>query len=457
MPVARARAVQSDPKRVDARPEKRFFISMLVKDIELIPAIADLVDNSVDGARAEWGDDMSNARIDLTLEPESFEIVDNCGGIPIQVAREYAFRFGRPEDFEGVEWSVGQFGVGMKRALFKLGRSFSITSRTGKSFFKLGVDVNKWAKDENPDWSFAFDEFSDSYKLKRGEKPGTGIRVIDLHPSVIADFSKTAVESRLRADLQLRHQEAISDGLTICLNGEELKSVRPVLVYEPDLIVPIHREFKLNVNGGVVGTRLLAGIIKGDAERDDDDPEQFMGTSDAGWYLYCNRRLLFAAERSWLTGWGTVAADYHPQYRNFRGYVFLSSADPALLPWNTTKTGVDEDSSVFRQLQGEMGNALKRVQAVINLLKREVQQKPPAERTLTAAVRSSSEVPLDALPSSSVMKFPEPPKRRASGRQTVRYTVEKERYEAVRGTLDVAKPGEVGLATFDHYYRTRVQ
>jgi hypothetical protein len=34
--------------KIDASPTKDFFISMLVKDIELIRAIIDLVDNSLD-------------------------------------------------------------------------------------------------------------------------------------------------------------------------------------------------------------------------------------------------------------------------------------------------------------------------------------------------------------------------------------------------------------------------
>ena len=42
---------QTRARRVEATPEKRFFVSMLVKDIELIPAIVDLVDNSIDGAK----------------------------------------------------------------------------------------------------------------------------------------------------------------------------------------------------------------------------------------------------------------------------------------------------------------------------------------------------------------------------------------------------------------------
>ena len=104
---------------------------MLVKDIELIPAVVDLVDNSVDGARRVRGDRrLDGLGVTITADTEAFVIEDNCGGIDIDTARHYAFRFGRPADFEGLARSVGQFGVGMKRALFKLGSSFEARSRT---------------------------------------------------------------------------------------------------------------------------------------------------------------------------------------------------------------------------------------------------------------------------------------------------------------------------------------
>ncbi len=88
---------------VDARPEKRFFVEMLTRDIEFAPAVIDLVDNSVDGAKrlrpdAESDDPeaatrFDGLRVDLKLTPECFEIHDNCGGFSREVAVEYAFRF----------------------------------------------------------------------------------------------------------------------------------------------------------------------------------------------------------------------------------------------------------------------------------------------------------------------------------------------------------------------------
>ena len=46
----------SDPTRIIGDPTKEFFIFMLTKDIDLTRAIADLVDNSIDGARQLRGD-----------------------------------------------------------------------------------------------------------------------------------------------------------------------------------------------------------------------------------------------------------------------------------------------------------------------------------------------------------------------------------------------------------------
>ena len=88
-----------DPAKVEAEPTKEFFVSMLVRDIELIPALVDLVDNSVDGARKMRGaDTFEGLFVRIEATSAMFRITDNCGGIPIYIARHYAFRFGRTEE-----------------------------------------------------------------------------------------------------------------------------------------------------------------------------------------------------------------------------------------------------------------------------------------------------------------------------------------------------------------------
>jgi hypothetical protein len=134
-----------------ASPTKDFFIDMLVKDIELIPAIVDLLDNAVDGARrTRGGEQFDGLWVRIEASSERLEIKDNCGGIPVDLARDYAFRFGRPADMPRIPHSVGEFGVGMKRALFKLGKRFRIESTAKHSRFVLKVDEDDWQVGEDP-------------------------------------------------------------------------------------------------------------------------------------------------------------------------------------------------------------------------------------------------------------------------------------------------------------------
>ena len=80
-----------------AIPTKQFFVSMLTRDINLADAILDLVDNCLDGAlRMADGDDVDYSKhfVEIELAAEHFLIGDNCGGIPREVAKNYAFKNG---------------------------------------------------------------------------------------------------------------------------------------------------------------------------------------------------------------------------------------------------------------------------------------------------------------------------------------------------------------------------
>lgn len=454
-------AQQPDPKRVEAAPEKRFFIAMLVKDIELIPAILDLVDNSIDGAKRLRPDQDSEKRFEglyvhLQLGPDRFVIEDNCGGIEVEHAREYAFRFGRPEDVHGPEGEVGQFGVGMKRALFKLGSAFWVDSTAAHSSFVLPIDVVDWAADRSPDWKFEFEEVDESTEHSEDEW-GTTIEVTSLHPSVAADFENDQFLSRLRAALELRHQEALQEGIELKLGDFQLKPIVPMLRASDDFR-PLHIKKEIPANGDVVHMALLAGVEGGDGvgeAADESEAENFRQPSRAGWYVFCNDRLLLAADQSPLTGWGIAGAAYHPQYRLFRGYVYLTASDSSLLPWNTTKTGVDEDSVVFRQVQSEMFDALRMVQAVLNRAKKERQERDSDDRPVLAAMGAAPGVRLrDVQGSATFVVPPDPPRRRRTPTTTKRivYNVDLGEFSDVAAQLGTDNGADVGRATFRYYY-----
>ena len=191
------------PEAVTAEPTKRFFVRMLVRDIELVPAIVDLVDNSVDGARhalakrdgtvqGKNGDKpppLEDFKVKIELDETQFSIEDNCGGISIEDATKYAFRFGRPDDVDPIEGEVGQFGVGMKRALFKIGEWFSVASTTSTSQFTVDVNVPRWL-DQKGKWRFPIAVAGG----RAARRPiGTRILVKSLFPSVATRIRPRAV------------------------------------------------------------------------------------------------------------------------------------------------------------------------------------------------------------------------------------------------------------------------
>ncbi|MDR2651149.1 MAG: ATP-binding protein, partial [Prevotellaceae bacterium] len=162
---------------IQGNPTKSFFIQMITRDITINDAIVDLLDNSIDGASRISLNDYTGLRIDLTLNKDEFVVKDNCGGFSLETAQKYAFRFGRPDNAPETSGSVGRFGIGMKRALFKMGKNFIIESKTLDEHFNINVDVEQWKNqtteitlnDGNKsivdDWNFSFENITSNSNL----------------------------------------------------------------------------------------------------------------------------------------------------------------------------------------------------------------------------------------------------------------------------------------------------
>lgn len=455
----------TDDLTVEANPERALFVEMLTRDIDLIPAIMDLLDNSIDGARALADNGLNDFWIELKLSGDRFEIEDNCGGIDLDVARMYAFRFGRPDEYKGTKRSVGQFGVGMKRALFKLGDRFTIESRSASTAFDMDVDVNQWVQDKNPNWTFPLSSAERNYDSSSGGR-GTRIVVTQLHAPVEEDLADVRFLSLLREQIRFRHQAALAEGIIVRLNGEKLSGLETELLSGPDFS-PINRSFVLPSEHGDVAVRIIAGIT--DVERrevgkDEDNAENFRGGSEAGWWIFCNDRLLLMRDTSRLTGWGENLPNYHPQYRQFRGYAYLSAAETAALPWNTTKTGIDEESRVWRRVQAQIKIAGSEVVSVVNRLKAEAQTATSdADMPTVLARRAASMTRRESIPEND--NFIAPALRKATKKATPRnrrvkklqYEVMLGRFEQVAERLGTSVVAEVGRRTFDYYFEREIE
>lgn len=436
-------------KTVDASPTKDFFIRMLVMDAPLIKVIPDLVDNCVDGARRiRPGQDFTDLWVRIEVNESRFRIADNCGGISVELAREYAFRFGRDKDMPAelqVPHSTGRFGIGMKRALFKMGREFRIESTTERTHFVIEEDVERWEEKEEEKWSFEFKEMDENLpESAPPDKRRTIIEVTSLHESVAEDFALDNFQSRLKADLEARQRDSIDKGLAITLNGIPLQ-LRVLQLLQSEALKPGYQELSFQPEGRPeVRVQVYAGISKS-------------VPADCGWHIFCNGRLILEADKGRTTGWGDGNPRYHPQYNRFRGFAFFDSDDATGLPWKTTKDGVDADSPVFRKARLKMIEMMRPVINFLNDLDAEKDLPDGSERALEAAVEAAPLVELAEIQTEPTFLVRPKPAPRQPAMTTISYLRPKEKVERVKEVLEARSNKQVGEYTFDYFFEAECE
>ncbi|MFL5338707.1 MAG: ATP-binding protein [Gemmataceae bacterium] len=441
---------------IEAMPTKELFIDMLTRDIALIPAIIDLVDNSGDGARKAEGDEsLKGYWARVSISEKEFRIADNCGGISVETARKHAFRFGRPSGAPSIKHSVGQFGVGMKRAVFKMGRKFRVESTTATTRFVVDVDVDKWAR--LPKWEFEFSELDEKTRHK-AEEIGTIVTVTKLHPDVAEKFTMESFETELRSELKARLQDPIARGLATSLNSLPVDA-EPLNVLSDPRLNPAYK--KLTYNGKdqkPVTVKLYCGIGRSRSRSEE--------RADAGWHVFCNGRLILEGDKTDVTGWGDETDTFgipafHGQFNNLRGFAYFDSDDPARLPWNTTKTGLNTDSPVYRSAKLEMMVLMRPVIDFLNKLKEEKEGKDADEKgPLEKIVDAARPVPLAGVNTRPVFTVPAPrtpSKPSGPAMQKIQYEAPADQVAEVKRALRVSSFKDVGLGTFNYFYDAEVE
>ncbi|HUT35267.1 MAG TPA: ATP-binding protein [Planctomycetota bacterium] len=459
MPSPPANGTQAGhaPVAADASPTRALFIEMLTRDIGLIPAIVDLVDNCVDGARLLRGkasfDDLC---VRVETSPGELRVVDNCGGIDADVARAYAFRFGRPPGAPFVPHSIGRFGVGMKRAFFKVGKHFRVQSRAARSHFVVDVDVEKWAhadksKEQVP-WEFPFEVFEENLAQAPEDKRRTEITITRLHDDVADLFKQTSFEKRLAAEIESRLQTAIVSGLAITLNQLPVDR-KPLELLDQVQLLPAYRQCVYGTGRERVTVKLYCGLGP-------SVPPEL-----AGWHVFCNGRLVLKGDKTRDTGWDTVVVQeggekipgFHPQFHRFRGYAYFDCDDAGCLPWNTTKTALNTDSPVYRAVALEMKSLMRPVIDFLNRLKEEKQgQQDPGEKgPLEILVESAVPKPVGDVATRSAFDMPKvriPKKPKGPVMQRIQYDKPLEQVSRAKLALGVRSFKEVGEKTFEYWY-----
>jgi hypothetical protein len=362
----------ANPNELFGGPTKRFFVSMLTRDIELEDAILDLVDNCIDGAmrtkRKALDDERpyEGFRADLIVTPEKFEISDNCGGIPSDYIDE-AFQLGRPNiKKDGDLPTVGMYGIGMKRAIFKMGNSASVYSNAKDGAFHVQYSA-EWLDPENAEWNLPI------VRDKRQDgDDGVRIVVSDLKGEISKAFGNHSFLNKLMADIQDHFGYLMQKGFEVSVNGVKLVPKTLGLYSSEHSHESQIRPFDYAEDFYGVEIRVTVGFFRAlvkeaEIDRETDAPSD---AEVAGISVVCNDRVILLGDRTIRTGWGDAGVPrYHPQFRSIAGLIEFRSNDAEKLPISTTKRGLDAGSDVYFAARKAVTEGLKTFTSFTNRFK----------------------------------------------------------------------------------------
>ncbi|WP_243042477.1 ATP-binding protein [Dyella sedimenti] len=329
-------------------PTKRFFVSMLTRDIELKDAILDLIDNSVDGATRQLKGKVSKANAykgyetRLSLSSKSFDIADNCGGIPKEAVKD-AFLLGRPkiDKDQGIP-TIGMYGIGMKRAIFKIGREAEVESRADDGAFAVSYTTD-WLNPESEDWDLPI------RNVRNAAKKGVTIVIPSLKKEIARLFANESFLNSLKAAIAEHFGYLIQKGFSIFVNGEEIRPQTLQLYFtEPSKKGGIRPyDFEADENG--VHVKVSVGFFRSLTRQEEiDEAATKPETVHAGISVICNDRLVLLNDKTSKTGWGDGGVPrYHPQFRSISGFIIFSTDDPEKLPISTTKRDLDVGEEIY--------------------------------------------------------------------------------------------------------------
>jgi Histidine kinase-, DNA gyrase B-, and HSP90-like ATPase len=445
-----------------AYPRKQFFLEMFTRDISLEDCILDLIDNSIDGLIRSKSIDLLESlftieqpvfgqpvphspqhplpQINVNYSNTKVEIDDTCGGIPLDHAENDVFCFGHtPGDLGG---QLGVYGIGLKRAIFKIGDQFKLRSRTMYDGFDVQLDVRAWAKKDETldDWRIPLSRSSAAGSSSRA---GTRITITRLHEEVVMRLEDGQLERSLRQKVAQAYALFVNRYVRIALNG---KAVEPawIPVGASTEVTPGHQD--VMIDG--VSVRIIAGL----AER---DSSQEWSAERAGWYVFCNGRAILSADKSDVSGWGGGAPHFHSKYRGFVGLAIFLSKDPLSLPWTTTKRGINRESGVYQQARQRMVALMHPVLRFLDRMYPSDSAEQAEQRRIANQVHSTDIRSIVAGPNTP---FTVSTKSKAKKKTTVRVSIEVERHDvrriaswARKPDLSATKAVQIAL---DHFLRT---
>ena len=442
---------------VSFEPKKRLFIDILTKDISIHDCILDLLDNAVDSyTRNEINE---KREIQLNFDKNELSVFDNCGGIDKERLKEEVFRFGAKDFLNNVP-TIGVYGIGLKRSIFKLGELIVFETDDGKDYCKLEIDVNDWLnkKDEKGKdiWSLELTETSET-KLTRSEKAYTKIKVKNLRYETIETFVPR-FETNLKKTIKIYYSRYIQKDQIDFFVNDEKQSGFEIKIKASDDFKPVKVEDEYE---GVRITIFCWLDLR--KKRTEKEPGR------QGWNVFMNERLVIFDDTSEDTGWSggqPLLPKFHSIYNQFRGVVLLNTNDPSKLPIKTSKTRFSKEGKIYHHLLNLMVKVARPFIVFLsdkyNKQKEKIDEK---EDELLVSIDKDSkeekeiiETSIDDTKTEYQSTFTPPETaiviRPSIPQSTISFKKPKRQVEIMKKVLKVQTNWEVGEKTFDNYWKS---
>lgn len=429
---------------IDATPTKRLFIDILTRDVTVKHCILDLIDNSVD---AYIRNDLTDRReIKLHISKNEFQISDNCGGIEYNFLKENVFRFGA-EIFQSEKPTLGVYGIGLKRAILKIGRIIRMETDDGVKFCNFDLNVDEW--EQTNIWKIPLHS-SDSQTHSAGSDKYTKIIINDLYDHIQEKFDLDSFINEMIKSIHITYAYFILNNIDFYVNDYKIEpyilEVRSDDQYQPVKIKESFDDVEIEITCYI-------------------DPRKTRTTKELGqrgWNIFCNKRLILVEDTSSTTGWTGDKAElpkYHNLYHDFRGVVFLHSDDPSKLPLNTSKSGIDEETPIYDYIRNLM---IKTARPIIDYLSKkydeEVANLDMIEEKLDEEIIEEEEekdveirlISLEKIDAGSIFKAPvkQEPKVKLVN---ISYKKPETLVKKVKKSIEARSNKEIGEDTFDYY------
>lgn len=434
--------------KINASPRKKLFIDILTQDIKVETCIFDLIDNSFDSYVRNKIEE--RREIKLTINNDNFEIYDTCGGIEKETLKKNVFRFGA-ESLDKEEPTLGMYGIGLKRSIFKMGDKITMETDDGKDYSLMDMTVTEWQQQGEHDWDIPFE--TDKSNLANGALPYTRIKVSELHKEIVNKFTLDTFKNDILESLKRSYCLIIKNHIDFTYNKNNVVPYPLIVPYDDNYTPSVHIETynELDIN-------IICFIDPRKGERLKD------AVNKRGWNLFCNNRLILANDIYDTTGWiggekhdKSILPKYHSIYNEFRGIVFLKSNNPFNLPLNTAKDNLNTEDKNYNYVLKKM---IKTARPVVNYLTKkyakEQKQEEAIEETIEETIDENynpEEINATEIEKTSEFKAPTRTVIKEKEMTTITYLKEKKLVDIVRSHLGVKSNKEAGKRTFDFYVK----